>query len=114
LNVLWRLGPAELGAVRGALSGAKPAAATTVATMLGVMREKGLVAREDGPRGYLWSAAVSQEATRTTLLGRLVDAAFDGSASRLVAHLVASGELSDADRESIRKLLDARRPKRGT
>ena len=40
-----------------------------------------------GPKGYVWSAAVSQAAAGE-MLGRLMDLVFDGSARRLVAHLV--------------------------
>jgi len=112
LKVLWRTGPAGLGAVRGALQGSRPVASTTVATMLKLMAEKGLVRREDGPKGYLWSAAVDEGATRSGLLRKLVDLAFEGSARRMIAHLFEAGDLSDQDRAAIRRMLDARRAKR--
>ena len=71
------------------------------------MREKGFVERGDGPRGYLWSASVSLEATRSGLLRKLLNLAFDGSAHRLVAHLVEEGKMSDQDRDAIRRMLDS-------
>ncbi|MFO0956324.1 MAG: BlaI/MecI/CopY family transcriptional regulator [Isosphaeraceae bacterium] len=108
LGVLWKAGPAELGTIRAALQESRPVAATTVATMLKVMLDKGLVNREDGPRGYLWSAAVSLESARSGLLGRLLDLVFDGSARRLVAHMVERGDLTDSERAEIRRMLDAR------
>ena len=37
-------------------------AITTVATMLKMMLDKEMVEREDGPRGYLWTARVSRKA----------------------------------------------------
>lgn len=112
LEILWRIGPAGLGAIRADLQKSKAVASTTVATMLGVMKDKALVHREDGPRGYLWSAVVSREATRTGLLGKLLDLAFDGSAHRLVAHLLSEGKLSEQDRESIRRMLESERSAR--
>jgi BlaI family penicillinase repressor len=114
LKILWRVGPAELGTIRAALQESRPVASTTVATMLKLMREKGLVQRGDGPRGYLWSASVSQEATRSGLLGKLLNIAFDGSAHRLVAHLFEEGKLSDQDRDAIRRMLDSQQPKRSS
>ncbi len=110
LKVLWDHGPAELGPIRTALQEKRAVAATTIATMLKLMREKGLVDRADGPRGYLWSARVSKKAARAGLLGKLLDLAFEGSARGLVAHMLEEGRLSNQDREAIRKLLDASEP----
>lgn len=112
LKVLWEAdeGAATLGTVRAALQQRKAVAGTTVATMLEVMRRKGLVQRADGPQGYVWSAASSPVATRSGLLRRMIDLAFDGSAQRLVAHLFQEESLSDADRDAIQALLDSARP----
>src|SRR5690349_9635714 len=107
LKVLWGVGPAELGKIRGGLGEAgRPVAASTVATMLKVMLRKGLVRREGGPRGSLWSATVSRESTASGMLGKVLDHVFDGSAGRLVAHLLDRRTLEPGDREAIRRLLD--------
>jgi len=110
LKVLWETGPAQLGRVRSELQKARPVAATTVATMLKVMLGKKLVQRLDGPRGYLWSAAVTRNAAVARLIGKLLDHVFDGSAQRLVAHLLEDGTLSDRDRGEIRRLLEGSDP----
>ncbi len=113
LKVLWPAGPVALGQVCAALRSRRPVATTTVATMLQVMRGKGLVKRTRGPRGFLWSAKVSQEAAASRLLGKVLDHVFDGSAQRLVAHLLDEGKLSARDRQEIRRLLetsDRRKP----
>ncbi len=81
-------------------------ATTTVATTLKVMLQKGLVARDQGPKGYLWAAAVDRKETSAGMLKKLVDRVFDGSAGRLVARLVEDGSMSQADRDEIRRLLD--------
>jgi predicted transcriptional regulator len=107
LRILWDAGPADLGTIRAALQRRRTVAATTIATMLKLMREKGLVGRADGPRGYIWSAKISREAAQAGLLGRLLELAFDGSARGLVAHMLDAGRLSERDREEIRRLLDA-------
>ena len=107
LKVLWDAGPSELGQVVSALNRTRAIAATTVATTLKVMMQKGWVERGQGPRGYQWSARVSRGQTTSGLIKRLVDRAFDGSAGRLVARLVEDGALSERDREEIRRLLEA-------
>jgi predicted transcriptional regulator len=106
LNILWDAGPMELGAVRKTLQGQRPVATTTIATMLKLMLEKGLVERIDGPSAYLWSAKVSRQTARAGLLSKLLDLAFAGSARGLVAHMLEEGKLSDQDRQEIRRMLD--------
>jgi BlaI family transcriptional regulator, penicillinase repressor len=110
LNVLWDAGPLDLGAVRAALCQERRVAATTVATMLTLMREKRLVERRKGPRGYLWSAKVSRNAARAGLLARLLDLAFAGSARGLVAHMLEEGKFNEQDRHEIRRMLEAHQP----
>jgi BlaI family penicillinase repressor len=111
LKILWETGPAGLGQIHGVLEERRGVAITTVATMLKMMLAKEMVKREDGPRGYLWTAAVSRKTAVTGLLGKLVQHVFDGSARRLVAHLIEEGELSDREREEIMEILKSRRDK---
>jgi predicted transcriptional regulator len=106
LKVLWDQGPAGLGQVHAAIQKCRQVALTTIATTLKTMLAKGLVVREDGPRGYVWSAASSRGSTASGLLGKLVQHVFDGSARRLVAHLIEEGALDDSDRAEIRALLE--------
>ncbi len=107
LQVLGGEGPAGLGAVHEALRASRTVALTTVATTLKVMLDKGLVRREDGPKGYLWSAATTRGAAATGMLGKILNHVFDGSARGLVAHLIEEGALDDRDRRAIRDMLDA-------
>jgi BlaI family penicillinase repressor len=112
LKVLWEAGPSELRQVCAGLRVNRPVATTTVATMLKVMQEKGLVGRAEGEnaRASVWSARVSRAAAGTTMIRRLMDLVFDGSARGLVAHMVETGKLSEDDRDEIRRLLDAGTP----
>jgi predicted transcriptional regulator len=110
LQVLWEEGPTELGTICAALRRRRSVATTTVATMLKVMLAKKLVKRTQGDRGYLWSARVSRQAAASGLLGKLLDRLFHGSAGRLVAHLLEDGQLSDQDRDEIRRLLSSPGP----
>ena len=107
LKVLWATGPAELGQIRAQLQRQRPVATTTIATMLKVMLGKKLVKRSDGKRGYVWSARASRSRTASDLVRKVLDHVFDGSAGRLVAHLLDERGLDQTDRDQIRKLLDA-------
>jgi len=106
LQILWQNGPCGLGRVCKALRQRRPIATTTVATNLGVMLHKKLVRRRQTPQGYLWSAKTSRQSAAGGMVRKLVDLVFDGSAQRLVAHLLESGQLSEHEREEIQKMLD--------
>ena len=43
------------------------------------------------------------------MVRKLVDLVFDGSAQRLVAHLLESDQLNDEDRKQLRRLIDVAR-----
>src|SRR5262249_44616979 len=104
----------SLGQVCSTLRQQRPVAPTTVATMLQVMLDKNLVKRTRGPRGYLWSAKVTQVAAASSLLGKVLDHVFDGSAQRLVAHLLNEGKLSARDRQEIQRMLAAGERRKST
>ena len=107
LRVLWAGGAMALGEVCETLRAERgDVAATTVATMLRIMSDKGLVKRTGSGRGATWSAVVSQQKTQRGMVRKLVDGVFDGAAHRLAVHLVEGGELSDAQLAELRKLLD--------
>jgi BlaI family transcriptional regulator, penicillinase repressor len=55
---------------------------------------------------------VSRKATISGLIGKLVQHVFDGSAHRLVAHLVQEGELDEGEREEIAELLKLQKDKK--
>jgi BlaI family transcriptional regulator, penicillinase repressor len=111
LKILWETGPAGLGQIHTVLQERRGVATTTVATMLKMMLAKELVQRQDGPRGYLWTAGVSRKVAVSGLLGKLLQHVFDGSARRLVAHLIEEGELDDRERDEILEILKATKDK---
>jgi BlaI family transcriptional regulator, penicillinase repressor len=113
LQVLWQAGPCSLGQICNAIRLQRPIATTTVATMLKVMLEKGLVRRKDTPQGYAWSAKTTRRTAASGMIRKLLDSVFDGSAQRLVAHLLESGEISPRDRKELRRLIDTETKSKG-
>jgi BlaI family penicillinase repressor len=114
LRTLWERGPSSLSEICESLRQGREVATTTVATMLRVMIDKGLVKRKPARRGHQWSAAVTQHAAARSMVGKLVDGVFDGSASRLAVHLVQAGQLSPDELTELRKLIDSNHvPRKG-
>jgi BlaI family penicillinase repressor len=116
LRILWEIGPAELGQVRSILLAQRDRdiALTTVATMLKVMLDKGLVSRAKGERSWLWSAKLSRRSTTRGLIGKILSNVFEGSASKLVMHLIEDGKLTAGEQAEIRAMLEehSRKPRR--
>lgn len=105
LQVLWRTGPASLGSIHREVCKGREVAKTTTATTLKVMLQKAWVRREQRPRGYLWSAAVTREDTATHMVGKLIARVFDGSAQRMVAHLVEAGRITEKELQDLQRLV---------
>ena len=108
LRVLWQRGPSRLSAIGEALSAKRKVALTTVATMLKIMKRKGQVTRIVDLEGVRWEAVLTQAKAGSRLLSNLVSRVFEGSAQKVVLHLLDEGHLSAGDQEEIRKLLAAR------
>lgn len=108
LRVLWANGPTALSTLCETLRQEREVATTTIATMLRVMSEKGLVKRLGSGRGAQWTAAITQKKTAKKMVGKLVDHVFDGSADLLAAHLIEGGQLSPQQLAELRDLIDQR------
>lgn len=113
LRVLWDSGPMPLGEICQEVRKNRSAATTTIATTLGIMLNKGYVKRREGPRGYLWTAAIKRQATAKKAIRKIVDYVFDGSARGLIVHLIDNNELSEQDIEQIREMLKEHRGREG-
>jgi predicted transcriptional regulator len=113
LHVLWRIGPASLGSIHDELRQQRQVAKTTVATMLTLMLEKKLVRRRQSARGYRWSAAVTREETAGNMVGKLIAGVFEGSAGRMVAHLVQAGHITEKELAELSRLVEKQRRAEG-
>lgn len=90
LNALWRLGEANVQAVREWLAPQKPLAYTTVMTMLDRLTRKRMLSRRKVGRSFLYSPVVSRDEIRRLAVQELKDALFDGRTEDLAAFLGAA------------------------
>ena len=105
LRVLWEQGPVRLSVLREHLGKERKAAPSTVATMLKIMKDKGLVERVSSDTGVVWQAKLSKKAAGSGMLQSLTNQLFEGSAKKVVLNLLEGGKLSRKDQEAIRKML---------
>lgn len=106
LKVLWRRGPSTVRQVLEEIRRSRPTGYTTVLKLLQIMREKGLVTREEGGRPHIYQATFSEERTLDQLVGDLLTRAFDGSASKLVMRALSTRKASREELAEVKKLLD--------
>ena len=109
LKVLWEQGPTRLSVLCEKLSGKRGSAPSTVATMLKIMKDKGLVERVWPPTGKAWRAKLTRKEAGSGMLQRLTNQLFEGSAQKVVLNLLEGGKLSRKDQEEIRKMLANKR-----
>ena len=88
------------------MSQTKEAGYTTTLKLMQIMHEKGLLSRIEEGRSHLYTAPVTEEETQQSLLGRVVDTTFRGSAARLVMQALGNHETSAEELDEIRTLLN--------
>jgi predicted transcriptional regulator len=104
LRVLWQRGPSTVREVQGALNEVRPTGYTTVLKMLQIMTEKGLVRRNEEQRAHVYEAQFAQHQTQRQMVGDLLNRVFDGSASNLLMHALATKK--GASREELSQIRD--------
>ena len=105
LALVWEEGEVTAASAHAALSKRRKVAPTTVLTHLQRLERRGLlVHREDG-RAHVWRAAKDKRSLVGGLLGRLRDLLFRGATDGLVATLLESGPVSEAELARLRTLL---------
>ena len=107
LHHVWDLGEATVADVRERILQNRKVAYTTVMTVMKNLADKGyLTYRKDGAT-YVYTSERPPDEVRSSLVGDLVRKVFRGSPLALVQTLVRSGDLTDAERKELRRLIDA-------
>jgi predicted transcriptional regulator len=111
MTVLWEKGEAGVADIHDALRSDRRIAQSTVATLLSRMEEKGVVARREQGRQFLYRAAVAPESVRRSIVREfsgLTDRLFSGDVASLVSHLLHERDVNPADLARARKIIEAK------
>jgi predicted transcriptional regulator len=82
LKVLWKHGPSTVREVHDALPSANNGY-TTVLKLLQIMKDKGLVTRDESKRAHVYSAVRNRKQTQREMLRDFLDNVYGGSATQL-------------------------------
>ncbi len=106
MNVVWDRGEATVADVWKVLSARRRVARSTVLTMLTRLEQKGWLNCDEEGHAFRYRAALPREATLGTMVRRLIDTAFGGSAEGLVMALLHGRGVSKEEARKIKKMID--------
>jgi predicted transcriptional regulator len=105
LAVLWRLGPATVRDVHGALG--KDCGYNTTLKQMQLMTGKGLLLRTERFRSHVYESGVPQDQMQKRIAGDLLRRVFGGSAKGLIMGALGTQPPSAGDLADIRQMIDA-------
>ena len=110
MKVLWSLGEAAPEEIQKALE-KKGRLLTygTIRNVLVVMIEKGYVTRKKKGKVYFYQAKVGEVQAKKSMLQDLLERAFNGSESHMVATLLNSREVQKDELQEIRRLIEEKK-----
>jgi predicted transcriptional regulator len=78
---------------------------TSVITVMSIMTRKGYLRRNRQDGSHLYTPILKERSTLGRMLKDLVDRAFGGSASSVMAHLLQTSDLTPQDLKQLRELV---------
>ena len=105
MNLIWERQETTISEVWQELRQRRKIARATVQTMIFRLEEKGWLKHREVGQAFMFSAAVDQEETRRSLVTKLCDRAFDGSAAGLIWALLDDRGVGKNELERIRALI---------
>ena len=106
LNVLWQCGPSTVRFVNEQLNKEKDTGYTTTLKIMQIMKEKGLVKRNEEERSHIYSPEVVKKDTQQKLINKLLSSAFEGSASKMIMETLGNHKTSKEELEKIKELIN--------
>ena len=107
LNVLWQRKSATVREVFEDLEASGEGMGyTTVLKFMQIMTQKGLLERDSNVRPQVYRAQETRQKTQRTLVGDLLDRAFNGSPGNLALQALAMRKSTPEELADIRRMLD--------
>lgn len=108
LQILWKKGPSTVREVNELLNDNvdKSIGYTTTLKFMQIMFEKGLLRRDDSQRTHVYTAAVREGKIQSAMLDRFLNAAYQGSASKLALQLLGNHKTTPEELAAIKALID--------
>jgi len=110
MKILWELGSASVGDVRGRITrpGGDAPAYTTVMTLMNQLAAKGALRVDRERQPFVYEPAVRRDTVLRERVRQFVKNVFDGRSGELVLRLVEQTDISPEDLKRIEDKIEAR------
>ena len=106
MNILWKIEPCTINQISEKLAKDRDLAYTSVATIIRILEQKGVLESKKENRSYIYSALISKEEYELSSLSHLITNVFDGEPSLLVKRLLNNKNMNKKELSEIHKLLE--------
>lgn len=107
MRVLWAESEATVATVHAALNRERDLATTTVATLLKRLEARGLLTHRTEGRQFLYSAVVSEDDVRKSMVSELTEHLFAGDVTALMSHLLSARSMEAGDLEQVKAMIES-------
>jgi len=112
MDVVWELGDCTSAQVIDAFARKRPLAPTTIRTVLAKLREKGYVKPIPTiERSLKLRPTVQRESVARRTLSNLLSTLFKNSPRQAIAYMLDDADMTDADLDEIRRMIDEHKTK---
>ena len=105
MKIVWRRETATVRDVYEELLERRKIAYTTVMTVMRTLEQKGHLKSSQDERAYVYGPTRPKNQVIKGMVREFVDRVFNGSAERLVAHLLEDRSLSESDLREITRMI---------
>jgi predicted transcriptional regulator len=106
MKVVWRAKDVSVREVYETVRERRPVAYTTVMTTMTTLEVKGYLKRTLDGRAFRYRPALPERRVVKAMVQEFVERVFDGASAPLLAHLVTESDLTETEREELRRLID--------
>jgi predicted transcriptional regulator len=108
MTLIWEMGEGTVKDVQSRLPKERDLAYTSVATMMKILEQKGVLGSRKSDRAHTYYPLIQREEYETTTLKHLAKSLFHDDPSAMVMRLLSEGDLSNEELKAIRRILDER------
>jgi BlaI family penicillinase repressor len=106
MKIVWRLETATVRDVYEVMRKTRPVAYTTVMTMMGVLEDKGYLAKKSQGRAHAYTPTKPRHQVVGAMVRDFVDRVFDGASSALLLHLAKDSRLTERQRKAVQRIVE--------
>lgn len=107
LEILWKYGPSTVRFIHDKLNEQKEAVIyTSTLKLMQVMKEKGVLDRDESQMKHIYHAVLKQEKVKGNLLLRFVDQFYQGSPSKMMVSLLGTDKTSAEELQQMKDMIN--------